>query len=336
MSQSETGRDRGGSASPSPDENSEDSELRRLAFMALATNALKPGSSMAKSRIRRFQDQALRALSSQVAEADGPGHGDDNLQRLAFLALASQVLKPGAADTESRIREFQDQALLAPDSPIPNSENPSTNDQGPQNEETMAPDSQPPSTDVQTTHNNASQRQYTDFRYRLAFGGDSQTEESQDEDDTIICANCERPGHKISECMIPRRDGYVHGCVFCNTTSHGTTQCANYSWDFDSQVDVLVLQRGNMPPLKDAPWRRLTREYMESSLIPFEEVFPWTRKFGKRVLKNPDLLEEAIKGIEIPGYRPVDPKTATWATIEDTIEGTPGQFKKRLMEMRWI
>ncbi|RMJ13723.1 hypothetical protein CDV36_006635 [Fusarium kuroshium] len=115
--QREAGRDRGfrpgGSASSSSDENSEDSKLRHLAFMALAANTLKPGSSMAESRIRRFQDQALRALASEVAEADGSSHGDDNLQRWAFMALATSVLKPGTSTTESRIRRFQDEAIRA-------------------------------------------------------------------------------------------------------------------------------------------------------------------------------------------------------------------------------
>ncbi|RSL98680.1 hypothetical protein CEP52_010232 [Fusarium oligoseptatum] len=218
-------------------ENSEDSKLRHLAFMALAANTLKPGSSMAESRIRRFQDQALRALASQVAEADGSGNGGDNLQRLAFVALASQVLKPGAADTESRTRQFHDQALLAPDSQLS-------------------------SADVSNTHDQYSQYRNSYYQLPEALADESETEESGDassseptEDCAIICANCEGPGHEVSECMIPRLDGYVHGCAFCNTTSHGTTECSKYSWDFESQVDVLVRQRGSMPPLKDAPWR---------------------------------------------------------------------------------
>ncbi|RSL73453.1 hypothetical protein CEP53_000737 [Fusarium sp. AF-6] len=419
--QREAGRDRGfrpgGSASPSSDENSEDSKLRRLAFMALAANTLKPGSSMAESRIRRFQDQALRALASQVVEADGSGHGDNNLQRLAFMALATSVLKPGTSTTESRIRrfqddalralasqareandgrgnpqqlafvalasqvlkpgdankeslirEFQDQVLLAPNPPTLNSEDPSTDIQGPQNEESIAPDSQAHSDNSPNTRGRDSRGQSSGPQPRQTGNGESQSEDprstiwhqyhrkliickenrkllkpqflSDDEPpskpDTRVCANCGESGHGVDMFMIPREDGYVHGCVFCNTIDHGTTQCAKFSWDFESRIKVLVQQRGSMPPLKDAPWRKLTQEYIQSSLIWFEDGFPWTPEFGKRVLKAPDLLEEARKGIKIPGYRPMDPNTATWATIEDTMEGSSGKFKEKLIDMCWI
>ncbi|RTE72587.1 hypothetical protein BHE90_012984 [Fusarium euwallaceae] len=225
-------------------ENSEDSKLRHLAFMALAANTLKPGSSTAESRTRRFQDQALRALASQVAEADGSGNGGDNLQRLAFVALASQVLKPGAADTESRTRQFHDQALLAPDS-------------------------QPSSADVSNTHDQCSQYRNSYYQLLEALADESETEESGDassseptEDCAIICANCEGPGHEVSECMIPRLDGYIHGCAFCNTTSHGTTECSKYLQDPASQVNTIVRDRARMPPLKDAPWHDITQEYI--------------------------------------------------------------------------
>ncbi|RMJ13711.1 hypothetical protein CDV36_006634 [Fusarium kuroshium] len=136
--------------------------------------------------------------------------------------------------------------------------------------------------------------------------------------------------------MIPREDGYVHGCVFCNTIDHDTIRCAKYTRDFDSQVRVLVTERGNMPPLKDGEWHEITQECIHRSLISFEDGFPWTPEFGKMVLKTPELLEKAREGIEYLAKRPVDPKTRSWATIEDTIEGGSGKFESKLMDIGWI
>ncbi|RSL92601.1 hypothetical protein CDV31_015096 [Fusarium ambrosium] len=232
--QREAGRDRGfrpgGSASPSSDENSEDSKLRHLAFMALAANTLKPGSSTAESRIRRFQDQALRALASQVAEADGSSHGDDNLQRWAFVALAANTLKPGTSTTESRVRRFQDEALRALASQAREADDGGDNLQqlafvalasqvlkpGAADTESrtrqfhdqalLAPDSQLSSADVSNTHDQYSQYRNSYYQLPEALADESETEESGDassseptEDCAIICANCEGPGHEVSD-----------------------------------------------------------------------------------------------------------------------------------------
>src|SRR5690349_4165691 len=68
------------------------------------------------------------------------------------------------------------------------------------------------------------------------------------------CANCHREGHTVAQCIIPRSDGLVYGCVVCNTVLHDTGSCRLLSPDEDGLIDVLIRDRANMPPSSTVAW----------------------------------------------------------------------------------
>ncbi|KAF4964137.1 hypothetical protein FSARC_7919 [Fusarium sarcochroum] len=137
-------------------------------------------------------------------------------------------------------------------------------------------------------------------------------------EDQVCCANCGRENHTVARCMIPMPDGFVHGCVFCNTRMHDTMECIQFPGVLDEQVAVLVSDRANMPPLYSPFWVPFLFRYRyKNPGAQIEEGFPWTVEFAKESLRNPDVGIWAVDAME-PGLayaRPVDPETKTWEEV---------------------
>lgn len=103
-----------------------------------------------------------------------------------------------------------------------------------------------------------------------------------------VCAHCGAQTQVLMECVFASPDGMVHGCTFCNTLSHNLDQC----WEFQNrsvygQFELLVLRRGNMPPLNTAmPWTTVLRDHMANG-GKRPKYFPWTLSFGRRMNNSP-------------------------------------------------
>jgi hypothetical protein len=135
------------------------------------------------------------------------------------------------------------------------------------------------------------------------------------------CANCHREGHTVAECIIPRSDGSVYGCVFCNTVRHDTSSCQFLPLDEDGRIDVLVRDRANMPPLSKIAWYRIYGIYVNNNPdILVEEAFPWTTTFGQETLRDTNLGIQAVDAMEtgLTFLRPVDPCTSSWDRVQET------------------
>ncbi|RSL60640.1 hypothetical protein CEP54_006627, partial [Fusarium duplospermum] len=132
------------------------------------------------------------------------------------------------------------------------------------------------------------------------------------------CPNCSKEGHTVTECVLPRRDGYVHGCIHCNTADHQTGKCAKHPRDTEELVELLVKNRPRMPPLKATPWYSALYEYMEEQSLENVEHFPWSPEFGIQVIQDSLLSAQALasmeKGVD---FRPEDPDMTDWVTIKD-------------------
>ncbi|EEU44521.1 uncharacterized protein NECHADRAFT_85156 [Fusarium vanettenii 77-13-4] len=152
---------------------------------------------------------------------------------------------------------------------------------------------------------------------------DAETVDAADAEGIAKCPNCKVEGHGIVECMMPRRDGYVHGCIHCSTAEHQTAKCDKHPRDTAKLVDLLVKQRPNMPPLKATPWYPALHEYMEVASLEAIESFPWRAQFGIEVIQDPLLRRRAVESIEKGrDFRPVDPKMTDWVTIRER-DGKP-------------
>lgn len=97
------------------------------------------------------------------------------------------------------------------------------------------------------------------------------------------CANYHREGHTVTQCIIPRPDVLVYGCVVCNTIQYDTGSCRFLPPDEDGLIDVLVSGRANMPQLSTVAWYRIYSIYVNNDPdIPVEEAFPWTTTLVKK------------------------------------------------------
>ncbi|RTE72629.1 hypothetical protein BHE90_012954 [Fusarium euwallaceae] len=139
-----------------------------------------------------------------------------------------------------------------------------------------------------------------------------------DAEDIEKCPSCSKEGHTIRECMLPRRDGYVHGCIHCNTADHQTGECTKHPRDTEKLVDLLVKSRPNMPPLKATPWYPALYEYMEEKSLENVEHFPWRPQFGIHVIQDGLLSAQALESMEKGvDFRPRDPEMTDWVAIKD-------------------
>lgn len=101
----------------------------------------------------------------------------------------------------------------------------------------------------------------------------------------VLCAECGSTCHTLKGCITTTG---IRGCVFCNSTSHATDSCREFSrLSMGQKVQLLVIDRASKPPiLTDDPWwvwlhRFLTAPHTKDQPIP--ESFPWTMEFAREV-----------------------------------------------------
>ncbi|KAJ4136439.1 hypothetical protein NW768_004052 [Fusarium equiseti] len=150
----------------------------------------------------------------------------------------------------------------------------------------------------------------------------------------VTCPNCLRQGHEIAKCMIPRSDGYVHGCALCNSSTHQTDDCRQLSrMHKNDMLDLFISNRANMPPLLATNWWYLSLYVYKYFMGPtIEDGYPWTPEFGISVLNDPDLQIWATDAMELGAFwmRPIDPRMSSWEKVQETFGGIPPDFRKML------
>ncbi|KAH7191906.1 uncharacterized protein B0J16DRAFT_315608 [Fusarium flagelliforme] len=150
----------------------------------------------------------------------------------------------------------------------------------------------------------------------------------------ITCRNCLRGGHTIAKCMIPRTDGYVHGCALCNAWTHQTDDCRQLlEMDTEDRVNLFVSDRANMPPLlMRSNWYLVLCLYKYFADPTIEDGYPWTPEFGVSVLNDRNLEIWAEDAMEFGAFwmRPVDPQTSSWEKVQETFGGIPSLFRPLL------
>lgn len=100
----------------------------------------------------------------------------------------------------------------------------------------------------------------------------------------VMCGNCYHRGHEVRSCRHPQQDGYIHGCVICNSPTHLTTSCeadSRFRPDHPTFRQTLLLLalkwRACLPPLL------LHIPYTEIPGFATLKVaeLPWTPAFSK-------------------------------------------------------
>ncbi|KAJ3542998.1 hypothetical protein NM208_g3798 [Fusarium decemcellulare] len=133
-----------------------------------------------------------------------------------------------------------------------------------------------------------------------------------------VCGNCKEAGHQVTGCANVREDGFVHGCSICNSGDHYTHQCTLFDTALEKQVQVLVQNRANLPPLAGRSWYPVMYAYiLESPLAAAAiavEGLPWTVSFSKRVRSG----ERRDVVMDIMGSPPRDPRTGSWVAAKRT------------------
>ncbi|KAF5009303.1 hypothetical protein FDECE_4473 [Fusarium decemcellulare] len=136
-----------------------------------------------------------------------------------------------------------------------------------------------------------------------------------------VCGNCKEAGHRVTGCANVREDGFVHGCSICNSGDHYTHQCSLFDTALEKQVQVLVKNRANLPPLAGRSWYPVMYAYMRKNPFAPVEGLPWTVSFSKRVRSG----ERRDAVVDIMGSPPRDPRTGSWVAAKRTY-GVPVYF----------
>ncbi|CVL00503.1 uncharacterized protein FMAN_09925 [Fusarium mangiferae] len=104
----------------------------------------------------------------------------------------------------------------------------------------------------------------------------------------ILCAECGSACHTLKDCITTIG---IRGCVFCNSESHATDNCREFSrLSMGQKVQLLVTDRAGMPPiLTDLGWwvwlhKILTAPHTKDQPIP--TAFPWTVELSCEVYRG--------------------------------------------------
>ncbi|KAK4222392.1 hypothetical protein QBC38DRAFT_448308, partial [Podospora fimiseda] len=135
-----------------------------------------------------------------------------------------------------------------------------------------------------------------------------------------LCSNCKLYGHRLSECIKADQDGTMHGCPYCEVTTHEVDSCTK---EHQVRAAWRILGQGRARKLKSTNrrlWYRLALTSRIQGRVPNlpEGSFPWSRKFSAQWTKNnPDAWKtfDYTKGLNHD--LPVDPTTSTWDIIKE-------------------
>ncbi|PWI72987.1 hypothetical protein PCL_10002 [Purpureocillium lilacinum] len=134
------------------------------------------------------------------------------------------------------------------------------------------------------------------------------------------CANCGDVSHKLGVCPQHTRIGILYGCPICNSMEHNINDCLKWpGLPLRDRYRVLVLNRGNMPPLATHDsrlWYNVLVDHLRASPQNSPPTtFPWTPAFGRQMAKYGGYKD----GHTYPVNRwllPTDPETKDWQTVQ--------------------
>ncbi|KXH63974.1 hypothetical protein CSAL01_02144 [Colletotrichum salicis] len=122
------------------------------------------------------------------------------------------------------------------------------------------------------------------------------------------CCNCDEKGHAVIDCAMPQSDGYVWGCVWCNSRTHDWDTCDAPDKPRAPEVIFYILVTSAVRPR--ALGRRLPLN------MALAAGFPWTqaRSMWMRA-NNPDpMIDYDYHGMSASAL-PSDPATKDISTL---------------------
>ncbi|KAG7415406.1 hypothetical protein Forpe1208_v006911 [Fusarium oxysporum f. sp. rapae] len=154
-----------------------------------------------------------------------------------------------------------------------------------------------------------------------------------------FCGNCNEPGHRIIQCWKIGENGFVYGCGVCNSPEHATERCQGFPQDTAGRFDILVKQRGALPPLQGKFWYPLMWKYVRDNPgVGTNHLLPWTTEFSRTILHP--LCNEDMNRLLFARNNPqaerreflVDPATETWDKAKETYLGEPKNWYRKIAE----
>ncbi|KAL2878846.1 hypothetical protein SGCOL_005813 [Colletotrichum sp. CLE4] len=125
---------------------------------------------------------------------------------------------------------------------------------------------------------------------------------------TYRCCNCDEKGHAVIDCVIPQADGYVWGCVWCNSRTHNWDDCQapDKPKAPETILYMLVVRRGRKPPIvTTVSWYNL---FMDS----YKGFKLQVRNRGEHVSAKECLVDMALAA----GF-PLTQARSMWMRIND-------------------
>ncbi|KPM39239.1 hypothetical protein AK830_g7318 [Neonectria ditissima] len=136
------------------------------------------------------------------------------------------------------------------------------------------------------------------------------------------CGNCNQTGHTVINCWDSQADGTIHGCGCCNSSDHITEQCFGFPASAAGQVQLLVVKRGNLPPLASPSWYPILLEALQDDpkMRP-PARFPWTSEFTKDLLQDNTVRSYLRQMVAMggPNDKYLDPSTTFWDATKKTL-----------------
>ncbi|KAL6912759.1 hypothetical protein FSST1_010519 [Fusarium sambucinum] len=105
----------------------------------------------------------------------------------------------------------------------------------------------------------------------------------------IRCIGCDLSSHSLKDCLYAP-NGYIEGCIFCNTHTHKTDACRQFgNMNLENKVKTLVHQRQWRPALKTAiMWWDYLMDYIQKGGNDMPEEFPWSDDFAIAKVEEDD------------------------------------------------
>ncbi|KXH27375.1 hypothetical protein CSIM01_02659 [Colletotrichum simmondsii] len=154
------------------------------------------------------------------------------------------------------------------------------------------------------------------------------------------CCNCDEQGHAAMDCVLPQPDGFVWGCVWCNSRTHSWDDCDAQDKPRTPEVVfyMLIVRRARKPPIvTKASWYTMFMDAYRAYKLQVREPgtsvsameilvdmalragFPWThgRSIWMRVHDPDSILDyDYTKMSTCP--LPADPATRDIDTLTKT------------------
>ncbi|KAK1635312.1 hypothetical protein BDP81DRAFT_472820 [Colletotrichum phormii] len=122
------------------------------------------------------------------------------------------------------------------------------------------------------------------------------------------CCNCDEKGHAAIDCVMPQADGYVWGCVWCNSRTHDCDDCdaPDKPKAPEAMFYMLVVRRARKPPIvTTVSWYDLLMDSYKGFKLQ-------VRNLGEHVSAKECLLDMALRA----GF-PLTHARSMWMRIND-------------------